>query len=1160
MRDIELNFLNFLKNQDDETTDKVYAYNERQRKAHLLFLQKEAADQREKFVFHELRTEVRNDDGDEGQVSAVHEDRYNQMNTYEVTWQPNADKPTDMITSTIQASHEDVNNLLVKIANEKKTARKIEASEGTHLPYDVGTSMIRFLRVPLGQIQGQVNHGTVIDFNAGTNQPYFVTFDNAGGSEYASIAEVISWVRVRRDDDTSTSMETELETARQKVVWYNSQLKPTQITAIGERKLYDIQMAALKANLDAVEIEGRFMLTAPVMVPAHFEFAAAMDAYATAYNDDLENDLENDLGDAWESAKTASAKCHALDVSRHFNTYPKSEDKYREQQQRELAMWDKNVRVAKAHQAVKQGPTSAMESAQPRLICEFRPPAVQGGADQWQTGNMLYLHAEFIEGTQTIRVDFGPYFDFPDCLPNYPEDTDEHTKPPHVSWVPLEEQDKVNFRYRSYKGPRTHTRYGLNLLSAEDLQKESNEYLTNLDADSTRLWDRNQFFLWLNHKKTAERVYINPVRRAMLSRVDKENPAADLRVPDIGHEKRTNPVVTAEFIAWLHHPILRRMHSQRESIAGINLMNSWQIENKSFTALADAVRACTEKAIYSFYHVFQKEIRSMLKQGVDNPVTTLEADEENIDEHMTEVEESIDSRQFPVLNTLAYHWSNTKPALRIWTTLQQGIKFAKIECAAGAAVHTCTVYDHVRAERQWFGKDWFQPVQDVFASILNSELVVGAQIGALQSYVGTRVHFRMSLLMAGGSTTNPVTLGGRPWLCIKEPDVFIPALSSDPPVGEANEKASFAKDRTDDCQRYVNPDIQAFMLAEGQEQIPFEAYTRIMEGEKKNGFVNLKKLIDYVTSSKVDNEPDDIPDETRYNFKEKELSVLLSLMEKLGERLQSEGKHFPPSPVIGGGGDRDHEHVMRRIQGRLKLLNAEKKVWTEGDIRHVSRPHPVWKTTQFEILSVEVPLYNPFCMYQSKDDGVYKFFATQCDFVALVMQQDDTPNRPPRTRPLVVMGEYKAIMERSNPWSRLKNPQTLSQTVSNAALFEQQTGVKVDLAMVIYLTRRKDPQICYASCSSLMGDQIDGNELKQLKRNICTELRLSGKKMPGVAHFDGRHMCVFQDGFRVKKPKIMTHSQNYDFSTPSRYSLNTICRRYMVSRVKETGSIMPIFL
>ena len=299
-----------------------------------------------------------------------------------------------------------------------------------------------------------------------------------------------------------------------------------------------------------------------------------------------------------------------------------------------------------------------------------------------------------------------------------------------------------------------------------------------------------------------------------------------------------------------------------------------------------------------------------------------------------------------------------------------------------------------------FGEGYVAPVDDL-SGILDSDLMVEAQIGSVQTYIGTRVHFRLSLVFAGsaGARRGNFPLNQRAWCKISDGGAFFPAANAGArpvnPIAPGNRQVFAREPRPDpvagnppplphtgvNVPAFVRDDIKTFMMAEGVngmvEQMPFAMFTSEMEADMRNDFKKLRDLVD-----------------------------------------------------------------------------------------HTGRDCDEWITDEFKIIGVEIPLVDPFCMFEgpAANKGKYKFFSTQCDFVALAWQSNR--NRPAEHRPRVVMGEFKAIMERSVPWKRVRADETLSQTMSNAALFELQTGVRVDYAMQIYLARRTPPlQTCYASCT-----------------------------------------------------------------------------------------------
>ena len=713
------------------------------------------------------------------------------------------------------------------------------------------------------------------------------------------------------------------------------------------------------------------------------------------------------------------------DTKARRDAYTAFESSNRENAEAQKAEWNKPDSIAKW--------TSAYGARKP-IVCEFRPPGIEKfvrntaedvGAMEgdrkpawwsWGEGKLIYLLGER-EADGTIQVDFGPYFDANDFLPNYPEDIDEVMTGPRVAWA--EEPGNVpppivrNLRYRRYVTPETRFLFNLRIMPMDELRRPMNQYL--IDGD-WKIWDRNQFFFWHNHSTEAERIYLNPIRRFMRNRHrpvgflddtfadERTLPMPDPQVqPNDVAQWREAPAV-ASFTAWLHHPILRHMQYERDRITrdtgcDINDFRSWHkgLEENQL-ALTRELRKRTLASLWAMYDVLTPEMRQVLAGapgGNNAPVAVEEEDNDDV-----EAEDNGTKRDFPLPGKLAYSWS-IQQSKKIWNSLKDKFSVAKM-ATTGNDADGVQVSEGEAAGGDLFGAGYHPPV-DAFSGILDSDLMVEAQIGSVQTYVGTRVHFRLSLVFAGLALDPPGNIQGdqRVWCRIRDGGAFFPAANAG--VRPANpmvlgDKQVFVREppipdpaaanppphahRQVNAPTFVRDDIKTFMMAEGvngiHEQLPFASFTREMEEDMHNGFTKLKYLIN-----------------------------------------------------------------------------------NTGRDRHD------WDTEVFKIIGVEIPLVNPFCMFEgpATDKGKYRFFSTQCDFVALAWQKNvHTGNHRPR----VVMGEFKAIMERSNPWKRLKDPRTLSQTMANAALFELQTGVRVDYAMQIYLVRPKpEVQECYASCTAL---------------------------------------------------------------------------------------------
>ena len=732
------------------------------------------------------------------------------------------------------------------------------------------------------------------------------------------------------------------------------------------------------------------------------------------------------------------------------------------------------------------------------LICSITP---YRNEVLWAACNRLYVHAQRDRETDIIMVDYGPYFDFPGFVPNHPENVDEYMHHRRVGWAdpPWVDNETVqNGRYRRYVSLAVQRAFKITILSTGFLGREENAYLLNMR--SPKIWDRNQFLLWWNQTKAAERIYVNCVKLYMRRKANDANFVEDNFAgweeggAAQGQDRKSwrEAPAPAEFIAWLHQPVLRNMHRQRELITGgagcnINEYSSWKanIRYDNPAALVATLQQRITGSLNSLYNVFDDAMRR-IKDGFDEAAWQQgeahehddddndqddQVEDENVEQNEVLRNEGVGTdRQFPLQSDLAFHWTNVMPSLNIWSDVELYMKVARmtrvrepfpgpepalvwpnemVDDEEARFAPRVEIASCAEAEGVFFSADEYNQIGDVFDRVLNCDLLVSGQSGSVMSYVGTRVHFRISMIMSGNLNAGPVP-DGQNWIPLEDHRAFFPATNAPMRDPEPPAKTIFAREDVPIKKFFIKKEVRRFMLAdsalEGQgdeepqvEQIPFKLYTRFMTYEQQNGFPSLRRVIDRT------------------------------------------------------GGDAGP--------------NRER-----------------WTTESLHIIGVEVPLFNPFCLYQaSAKHARYKFFCTQCDFVALALQKTNEAVAP-RERVCVVMGEFKTLMERRSPWGRVKDTSTLSQTMANAGLFEMQTGVEVDYALQIYMTRRDgDGMTCYAACTALrdFGTPAEPNGQKrvQLKRNISTELRIKEQKHPGIAIFDGTHTCVFNKGFRDKHEK-----------------------------------------
>jgi hypothetical protein len=727
-------------------------------------------------------------------------------------------------------------------------------------------------------------------------------------------------------------------------------------------------------------------------------------------------------------------------------------------------------------------------------ICSFRPPEMSPFTNMDEN---TVVHLEFhLDATlyhnvksfvnEQMQLDFGAYFDFTipntqfnlqheyglgaydnKMLPNYPEDT------PDIFW------GKKNFRRRQYLTKEVHYLYNMKILEVEDVI--AGGILSFLADDWTR-WDRNQVVFWATHGRAAERAYLDPIRRIMLKRAGIDT--RRLHLNDANRPKAVEAASSAEYIAWLHQPLMRSMHAQRSRITSrqirgfatredrrndIDLRNdrtnvdnatSWKdalvgqlsTPEEFVVQLREELINRTEASIWSFHNIFPDHWRDLFSRLKGGPVSDEDQAAADASDNSDEDEDDLEYREFPAPSAFAYHWSSIQSKVKI-PSIKDRLRFMRI--LRGNAIpndQEVTIVSKAEMEQTFFlgpnalgpiavapneDASWV-PIGDTMNKILDSGLVVGGQIGGIQSFIGTRAHFRISIVLSGGKIV-PAVLdaegGGRP---ILDPRVFFPALGSRVANAEAPVQAFARQDwripenlndmRNADLRSIALP-VYEFMEAEQEPSLGAMDYTEILIMEMANGFVNFKRLIN----------------------------------DTLAELAEFQNNGQPPALP------------------------------------------PAFEATDFSIVGVEIPVFNPFCMYEG-ENSKYKFLTTQADFVALVVDKNTRQSK-------VVMGEFKTLIEQNNPVDRLLTVRTIKQTLSNATLYEMQTGVEVDFIMQIFVSRRTTPRACYFSCASidrLRAAPLSKNALVRVQKNITLDARVKKK---GFMCFDGARFGVFTTGY-----------------------------------------------
>lgn len=728
-------------------------------------------------------------------------------------------------------------------------------------------------------------------------------------------------------------------------------------------------------------------------------------------------------------------------------------------------LWTNNVNATRE---IDEYNGNHVDDTLPKIVI-FRPPQ-QGTEPAWHAGNQLYLKLDtFDEVNQRMNVDFGPFFDFP-----IEEQLRPHEHAPPDALVPNEPEDISevliagvtgrNMRRRAYVFREVHYLYNMVIVTKAELM----DNLSHL-KDESRMWEMNQFTLWHSHVRAAENAYLDPIRRILYR---KSSEAVQPRMFTQPNRGRSCPEC-AEYLAWLHQPILLAMALQRSQIPNVDVQGSWKtgieealIGEPYVAAVKTKLIERTKASVWNFHRAFRDEWIALVRQ---KRISEGPDDDEDNDSDDDDWEET---RDFPIPNELAYHWSDVRP-VGGQKEMKKKTTFTKIffddsddeEVPTETPGMTDDEQRFVRRRRReiidrnqqrankrinegnalqteafegvanLFGNDWASP-KDTLASVMKSQLAVGGQIQSFQTFVGTRVHFRLSLVLSGAFPLPPVPADGY----VEVEETFFPAMRASPP--ELPPEPGVLREplvRYENGKRGIEKNLFEFMRGEQEKTFRVAAYARVMERERRTGYSRLRETLQ------------------------------MSL-----------------NP--GFGADR------------------------------------------FEIVGVEVPLHNPFVLLESSKSR-YKFMTTQADFVAVAV---DLGTRQTK----VVMGEFKTLIETSKPQKRILNNRTFAQSLSNAALFQMQTGVAVDAVMQIFVTRREGTEVNYATCVSmekLRANQPTKKQLETVTRNITTDIRLQNKKT-GIIVYDEGTFAVFRRGFPknqngttvVALPKIKPHTMFHE--------------------------------
>ena len=520
----------------------------------------------------------------------------------------------------------------------------------------------------------------------------------------------------------------------------------------------------------------------------------------------------------------------------------------------------------------------------PRVV-SFRPPGwnvnntLHLRVTRWDRGTLLDVRFrrrpnDFRGGDEpSFEVDFGPYFDFP-----IPDDDDDDASLPNS---PENTSDVMgargrNLRRRTYRGRLVHSRYSMVLFTGADLGRISHL------SDESRLWARNHFVFWANHGKLPERTFLAPVRRAMERRFERI-------VLGVGGRGGGNEKLP-EYVAWLHAPLLNAMRRLRRSteerlkildevldhtanlpeingeradaiarraciaesdetvvrgtLSGEGVADVVPREPGPWEGNAETLRLRTEASVWAFHNVFASEMRDQLTamRLPDLLEEVGDGDDGDDGDDANDVD-TIEFRRFPVQSGWSHHWSSvaTPVSNPERASFRTRTRYARFD--AGGVRHATDVdIDDLFVD--------VRPHDDVLGQVLESELLVGGQLGALQSHVGTRAHFRASLVMSSAPDDDAIVGLGRPrddddrFVALER--TFFPGMAGKIARGDDRGRpvSMFERVATNLDARFVWHRAHAFMTAEGETDVAAAKYTAFLVDERANGYARIRELIE----------------------------------------------------------------------------------------------------------------------------------------------------------------------------------------------------------------------------------------------------------------------------------------------------------------------------
>lgn len=150
---------------------------------------------------------------------------------------------------------------------------------------------------------------------------------------------------------------------------------------------------------------------------------------------------------------------------------------------------------------------------------------------------------------------------------------------------------------------------------------------------------------------------------------------------------------------------------------------------------------------------------------------------------------------------------------------------------------------------------------------------------------------------------------------------------------------------------------------------------------------------------------------------------------------------------------------------------------------------------EVSVVATEYPIVNPYALFATRR-GV-RYFSTQVDAVLSAPQQTGETH--------VIVLEMKTLMENTNPKDRILYRKTFSQAFTNAVLFQEQTGLRVEGVLVLYLTRRSRVYSAYSRMRTLMFQRSALHAVHQNAMQIRNSALLNPvREALATVYFDGR--------------------------------------------------------